>query len=90
MKFEVVDDGPGMDAETREQIFTLFFSSKGTGGTGLGLFIARQIIRQHGGEIEFESTPAQGSRFTVSLPRILPEEAKTAKTASGKLPRVCD
>ncbi|MCK7506135.1 MAG: hypothetical protein MZV70_20020 [Desulfobacterales bacterium] len=38
-----------MSAATREKIFDLFYSSKGQAGTGLGLFIARQVVRQHGG-----------------------------------------
>ncbi|MFP4388692.1 MAG: sensor histidine kinase, partial [Desulfococcaceae bacterium] len=67
--FEVVDDGPGMDRETRERMFTLFFSSKGNKGTGLGLFIAHRMVKQHGGEIAVESEPGRGARFAVRLPR---------------------
>jgi PAS domain S-box-containing protein len=70
--FEVVDNGVGMDRKTRENLFTLFFSSKGTKGTGLGLFIAKKIIQQHGGEIKVDSTSAQGSHFTIKMPKILP------------------
>lgn len=67
--FTVADDGIGMNLETREKIFTLFFSSKGTKGTGLGLFIANHIVRQHGGHIAVTSTPGKGSLFTVTIPR---------------------
>ncbi|MFP4030842.1 MAG: response regulator [Desulfococcaceae bacterium] len=67
--FEVVDDGPGMDRETRERMFTLFFSSKGNKGTGLGLFIAHRMVKQHGGEIAVGSEPGRGARFAVRLPR---------------------
>ena len=49
--FEVEDNGIGMDRETREKAFSLFFSSKGTEGTGLGLFIANKIATAHGGTI---------------------------------------
>ena len=49
VRFEVEDNGIGMDRETCEKAFTLFFSSKGT-GTGLGLFISDKIARAHGGE----------------------------------------
>jgi len=66
--FEISDNGIGMDAATREKIFTLFFSSKGSKGTGLGLFIAGQMIRQLGGQIHVWSEPGRGSRFTVALP----------------------
>jgi len=67
--FTVEDNGIGMDLETREKIFTLFFSSKGARGTGLGLFIANHIVRQHGGHIAVSSTPGRGSLFTVTIPR---------------------
>jgi PAS domain S-box-containing protein len=66
--FQVEDDGIGMDREAQEKAFTLFFSSKGT-GTGLGLFISNKIARAHGGEIELESTPGAGTKFTVRIPR---------------------
>ncbi|GBC62316.1 histidine kinase [Desulfonema ishimotonii] len=67
--FEIRDNGIGMDQETREKIFTLFFSSKGNKGTGLGLFIANQMVRRHGGRIDVVSEPGRGSTFTVRLPR---------------------
>jgi signal transduction histidine kinase len=74
--FEIEDDGIGMSAETREKIFSLFFSSKGQAGTGLGLFIAHQVVRQHGGSVEVTSTPGQGSCFRVGWPRMLPKTEK--------------
>jgi signal transduction histidine kinase len=67
--FEINDNGVGMDRETRESLFTLFFSSKGNKGTGLGLFIADKIIDQHGGKISVESKPGQGSSFKISIPK---------------------
>ena len=66
--FEIRDNGIGMDRETRESLFTLFFSSKGSKGTGLGLFIANKIIAQHGGKIKVDSKPNRGSRFRISIP----------------------
>ena len=66
--FEIKDNGTGMERETRENLFTLFFSSKGSKGTGLGLFIANKIISQHGGKITVDSKPDWGSRFKVMLP----------------------
>jgi signal transduction histidine kinase/FixJ family two-component response regulator len=75
--FDVSDNGIGMDKETREKMFTLFYSSKGREGTGLGLFISNQIIEQHEGSIQVDSTPGEGSRFIVRMPKILPEEMKT-------------
>jgi len=74
--FNVSDNGIGMDKETREQMFTLFYSSKGREGTGLGLFISNQIIEQHGGSIVVDSSPGEGSRFIVRMPKILPADIK--------------
>jgi signal transduction histidine kinase len=68
MRIEVEDNGLGMDRETREKIFSLFFSSKGIKGTGLGLFISNKIVDKHGGDIVVESEPGRGTRFTVRLP----------------------
>jgi len=77
--FSVADNGTGIAPEVREKMFTLFFSSKGCKGTGLGLFVSDKSIRQHGGTIQVESEPGQGSTFTVRLPRVLPDSAKTCK-----------
>ena len=68
---KIQDNGCGMDMETREKIFELFFSSKRNQGTGFGLFIAHSIITQHGGTIAVESLKRKGTTFTISLP--LPE-----------------
>ena len=65
----VEDNGIGMDQETRDKLFTLFFSSKGLEGTGLGLFIAHKVIQKHGGTLQVDSQPGCGSRFTVRLPK---------------------
>jgi len=64
----VTDNGMGMDQETQNKIFTLFFSSKGKKGTGIGLFISNQTIEQHGGSIEVESVLGEGTTFTITLP----------------------
>jgi signal transduction histidine kinase len=74
--FEAHDNGVGMDRETQENLFTLFFSSKGYRGTGLGLFVANQIVEQHGGTIKIDSEPGHGSCFSIKLPKVLPEEIK--------------
>ena len=69
IKFSVCDTGVGMDEETLSKLFTVFFSSKGRKGTGLGLFIANKIVEQHGGHIDVKSKPGQGSCFTITIPR---------------------
>ena len=74
--FSVVDDGIGMDEKTKKNMFTLFFSSKGDKGTGLGLFISNKIIRQHGGTIEVESIPSAGTRMGIKIPKRIPDSLK--------------
>jgi PAS domain S-box-containing protein len=77
--FEVTDSGCGMDYDVKQKVFTSFFSTKGAGGTGLGLLLTRKIVQQHGGTIAFESTPGQGTTFRLSFPRDrLPRLADTA------------
>ena len=73
--FIITDNGMGMDQETKEKMFTLFFTSKGSQGTGLGLFIANRVIRQHGGTISVESELKQGSKFHICLPRSKPAQS---------------
>lgn len=68
MVVEIEDNGVGMDHETRDKAFSLFFSSKGLKGTGLGLFIANKIVDKHGGEITVDSEPGRGTRFVIRLP----------------------
>ncbi len=67
--FEVVDNGDGMDWEVQGKVFTTFFTTKGTKGTGLGLLTTRKIVQEHGGRLDMESTPGQGSTFRIRLPR---------------------
>ncbi|MFH1488781.1 MAG: response regulator [Pseudomonadota bacterium] len=68
--FNIEDNGIGMDRETKESMFTLFFSSKAARGTGLGLFVANEIVQQHGGSIEVESNAGEGSAFLIKIPRV--------------------
>jgi len=74
IQYEVQDNGIGMDQETREKALSMFFSSKGMEGTGLGLFVSDRIAKAHGGNIELESQSGVGSRFVVKLPRTRPPE----------------
>jgi len=65
------DNGCGMDTQTKEKIFNLFFSSKSTKGTGFGLYISNSIIKQHDGSIHVTSIKGKETRFKI----ILPDEA---------------
>jgi two-component system OmpR family sensor kinase len=75
-ELEVSDTGVGIPEEQLPLIFERFHRadpSRAAGGSGLGLSIARQIAEAHGGKIEVESTPGEGSTFTLLLPKRLPD-----------------
>jgi signal transduction histidine kinase len=63
----VGDTGPGIQPEVGRRLFEQFFTTKPQ-GTGLGLYISRQIVDEHGGELRWESRPGHGTTFTVHLP----------------------
>lgn len=74
VEVSVTDTGPGIGSDEKEKIFERFYRtdasrSRATGGFGLGLAIAREMVDAMGGRIGVESTPGQGSRFTVTLAR---------------------
>jgi signal transduction histidine kinase len=66
----VRDQGPGITDEARERIFDKFVRGRGESvtGTGLGLYISRQIVQAHGGRIWVESEPGQGATFRFRIP----------------------
>jgi signal transduction histidine kinase len=71
IRLGVVDRGPGIAPEDQGRIFDRFEragATDGVGGIGLGLWIARQIVRAHGGEITVESEPGKGAAFWLDLP----------------------
>ncbi len=75
-EIRVSDDGAGIAPEDRDKIFDPFFTTKPIGkGTGLGLTISYGIVKDHGGTIDFESSPGLGSRFIVRLPVTPPDDA---------------
>ena len=74
----VHDEGAGIDREVAAKLFDPFFSTK-TGGTGLGLALTEQIIRDHGGTIEVDGSGGAGATFVVSLP-----VAKVTALADGE------
>jgi PAS domain S-box-containing protein len=70
---EVVDEGLGIPSSERERIFEKFYrldpqQTKGVGGSGLGLYICRELVERMDGRLTVDSEPGVGSRFTVSLP----------------------
>jgi len=68
VNIKIIDNGKGIPADILQHLFDPFFSTKGTQGTGLGLFVSYGIIKNHSGQISVDSQIDQGTTFTVSLP----------------------
>jgi len=82
---EVADTGPGIAPELLPRIFEPFFTSRSQqGGTGLGLATVHGIVRQSGGYLVVDSTPGQGTRIRILLPRV--EETEPAMPAASPTP----
>ena len=90
VRFSVVDGGIGMPASELRRIFEKFYRldpdmTRGIGGTGLGLYISRELVRRMAGKISVESTLGEGSTFVVELPVAQPQpsEAERRKAPAG-------
>jgi PAS domain S-box-containing protein len=69
VRIDVSDTGVGIQPDLLARVFDPFFTTKPVGqGTGLGLFVCTRIVREHGGRIEVQSQPGEGSTFSVILP----------------------
>ncbi len=90
----VTDTGIGMTEEELEHLFTRFYqadtsTTRRYKGIGLGLTLAKAVIEEYGGQIQVESQPSQGSRFTVRLPALLPmARAAQPREGEGTLRRI--
>ena len=62
------DNGAGIAPENQARIFQPYFTTKKT-GTGLGLFVSRKLVSEHGGSMDFESHPGEGTVFRIRLPQ---------------------
>jgi two-component system NtrC family sensor kinase len=67
---EVADNGPGVPPEVREKIFEPFFTTKGEQGTGLGLYLVKEIVEKHHGTMDMDSVPGQGTTFRLTFPAL--------------------
>ncbi len=87
----IVDTGAGIDSKAQSHIFERFYRvdksrNRATGGSGIGLTIAKELVNLHGGTIEVVSRPGEGSTFTVILPTNLRKTQKKAKIHSSRTP----
>ncbi|VFQ43195.1 c-type heme family protein [Desulfoluna butyratoxydans] len=84
LEVTVADTGVGISPSDRTRIFEPFFTTKAKGvGTGLGLSVSYGIVRQHGGTIDVESTPGEGTCFMVTLPLRAKETKNKPPTDRG-------
>ncbi|MEZ6129331.1 MAG: ATP-binding protein [Planctomycetaceae bacterium] len=86
MLIAVTDNGPGIPEEQRASVFQVFESSKGSGGTGIGLAVSRKIVREHGGRIRIEGEPGEGTRFVISWPRGNPKAETVRLDSATRVP----
>ncbi|MBF0450844.1 MAG: response regulator [Candidatus Magnetomorum sp.] len=71
VEYHIIDNGCGMDSDTQKKLFSNFFSTKGTRGTGFGLMMTQKIVDQHHGAIQVVSEKEKGSTFVICLPKII-------------------
>jgi len=83
VKISVADTGPGMDKETKDKIFTPFFTTKAR-GTGLGLAVVKKVVTRHEGQITVQSEKGKGTVFNIYLPIFKQEEKEKGDTKNGK------
>ena len=93
VKIKIRDNGPGIPREQHHRIFDPFYTTKAK-GSGLGLTVSHSIVKKHGGVIELESTPGEGSLFAIYLPasgngrgekKVLCEERRAENVFSGRV-----
>lgn len=80
----VGDTGKGMDREQRARLFTMFFTTKGMAGTGLGLWLVKSILDKHHGTVRVRSRPGTGTVFSIWLPREL-KHAESSELLPSRL-----
>jgi two-component system, OmpR family, phosphate regulon sensor histidine kinase PhoR len=94
VRFAVTDEGIGIPAGEQARVFDKFYRldpnlTRGVGGTGLGLYICRELVRRMGGRISVESSPGEGSTFVVDLPlaAVLDDAVRPAETRASAFPQ---
>jgi two-component system sensor histidine kinase FlrB len=77
MLIEIGDNGPGIAAQVQEKMFERYFTTK-ISGTGIGLAVAKEAVVKDGGNLEYKTSPGEGTTFTITLPRVrnMPEDER--------------
>jgi len=83
VRIAVSDNGPGIPAQNLDRVFDPYFTTKST-GSGLGLSVCYSIIMKHGGRIHADSSPGEGTVFTIHLPASLEREEEALMTERGE------
>jgi len=91
LRLRVEDSGIGIAEEDLGRLFVPFSqletsADRRAGGTGLGLAVSRHLVELHGGDIAVASTVGQGSRFTITLPKLAPDQREEEAPAAAPLP----
>jgi signal transduction histidine kinase len=84
LEITVADTGAGIPPEARERVFDLFFSTKQSKGTGLGLAVTKKIVEEHGGTIGFTTEVNEGTTFRIRIPRYEQRPAPRHLPAQGE------
>lgn len=83
----VTDNGSGMTADfLRDRLFRPFDSTKGSKGMGIGAYQVREYVHQLGGSVEVQSSPGQGTRFSITLAQVEPASSARATSAIERVP----
>jgi signal transduction histidine kinase len=77
----IKDTGPGIRRTDMGHLFEAYFTTKGSDGTGMGLFLSRQVIKAHGGAIDVKSEEGQGTEFIIKLPKFVGQDHGIHKAA---------
>lgn len=77
----VKDTGPGIKKTEFAHLFEAYFTTKGSSGTGMGLFLSRQVIKAHGGSIDVRSEEGKGTEFIIRLPKHTPDHRAGVQAA---------
>jgi two-component system cell cycle sensor histidine kinase/response regulator CckA len=86
---EVADNGPGVPSDLRDRVFDPFFTTKPVGeGTGLGLFVTRNLVEALGGKIALDGAPGGGARFTIRLPTVASPAGSTPTPTTELAPPI--